>query len=335
MAIVRDYGEVQTLYRKAGEKGWVIPCFCAENLTTIEAVLAATAEYGEEKGIHNLPITLALTVNYSHRSQACFYTHTRNWRTGLDLFTADVEVLAGPKGTFKDLDVMIHLDHIQHDLDQELLSGDLSAYSSIMYDASALPFEENIRQTKAFVERVKGRIYVEGACDEIFDATGQEHNAITQPDHAGRYFKETGVDLIVANLGTEHRASAKDLKYYSNAAQAIRKEIGSNIVLHGTSSVSNDQVAHLYEDGICKVNIWTALERDASPILLENMVKNAVSVGGNDRVKKLRREQYLGSSVSDEGSALLSHFTTVYRQDIIYHEMKKIVRGYLDMWYKT
>ena len=62
---------------------------------------------------------------------------------------------------------------------------------------------------------MKGRIFIEGACDEIVDATGDVHNDMTTPEKAKSYIDETGVDMIVANLGTEHRASGKDLKYHS------------------------------------------------------------------------------------------------------------------------
>lgn len=335
MAIIREFNQVQDEYRKAGERGWVIPCFCSENLTTTEAILSATREYGEEIGVRNLPVTIAITVQYDHRSQSRYYTHTRNWDTGLKLFTSDVSILAEQEKQFRDLHVMLHLDHVQHDADQELLEWDLSPYSSIMYDASTLPISENIAKTREFVAKMKGKILIEGACDEIFDATGSVHNAITTPENAKKYYEETGVDLIVANLGTEHRASGKDLKYYSEASLAIKKEIGPKIVLHGTSSVGNDQVAHLYKDGICKVNIWTALERDASPALLESMVKNAVEVGGAGTVETLQKEGYLTSAFDLSKSAALSRFTTVYRQDIIFNEMKKIVRAYLEMWYRV
>lgn len=336
MAIIRDCGQVKEEYTKAAAMGWVIPCFCSENLTTTEAILSAAKEYGDTVGIKDFPVTIAMTVQYDHRSQARFYTHTRKWDTGLKLFTSDVSILAEQEELFKDLHVMLHLDHVQHDADRDLLEEwDLSPYSSIMYDASALPFEENIAKTKSFVEKMKGRILIEGACDEIFDATGLTHNAITTPANARKYFEQTGVDLIVANLGTEHRASGKDLKYYSEAALAIKREIGSKIVLHGTSSVPNEQVAHLYQDGICKVNIWTCLERDSVPVLLEEMVKNAVAVGGSETVGMLQQENFLTSNFDLSKPALLSHFTTVYRQEIIFREMKKTVRNYLEMWYRV
>jgi fructose-bisphosphate aldolase class II len=314
MPIITNLDDVKAIYTQAAERRWVIPCFCSENLTTTEAILSAAQDFAVCHGYARLPVTLAITVRYDHRSQAAYYTHTRRWDTGLKLFRADAEVLAAPDSPFPNVDVLLHLDHIQHDNDAELLTWDLSGFSSIMYDASTLPFDENIRKTADFVQRMKGRILIEGACDEIFDATGGVHNALTTPEKAKRYYEETGADLIVANLGTEHRASGQVLHYYDDTARMIRDRIGHNIVLHGLSSVSLDQVKNLFNDGICKVNIWTMLERDSTPVLFNDMKKYAAKVAGPE--------------------AALSHFTTMYRQDIIFTEMKKIVRRFLDMWYK-
>ncbi len=314
LAIITNHEKVKEIYNQAAQRGHVIPCFCSENLTTSEAILSATQEFAEAHGLENVPVTLAITVQYDHRSQSRYYTHTRHWDTGLKLFRADAEVLAAPNGPFPNVDVLLHLDHVQHDADIELLdSWDLSKYSSIMYDASTLPFEENLRKTADFAQKMKGKILIEGACDEIFDATGEAHNALTTPQNAKRYITETGVDLIVANLGTEHRASGQTLHYYDDVARKIRDEVGHNVVLHGLSSVSLDQVKNLYSDGICKVNIWTMLERDSAPVLLKEMQNNADKIEGK--------------------GAKLSHFTTVYRQDIVFAEMKKMVREFLELWY--
>ena len=119
----------------------------------------------------------------------------------------------------------------------------------------------------------------------------------------------------------------------SYTARAIKAKIGPRICLHGTSSVSNDQIGKLFEDGICKVNIWTALERDASPALTEWVVKNAAKVGGPKMEQKLIDEGYLTASSKTGNKASLQHFTTAARQEIIFEEMKKIARGYLDLWY--
>lgn len=331
MAIITEYKKVKQIYDEAAKKGWVIPCLCSENLTTSEAIIAAASEFAKENGYDSVPVTLAITVQYDHRSQSRYYTHTRRWDIGLKLFRQDAEILSE---AYPNVDLLIHLDHVQHDLDEELLTWDLSGFSSMMYDASTLPFEENIKKTAAFVKKMKDKILIEGACDEIFDATGLAHNSLTTPENAERYVKETGVDLIVANLGTEHRASGQQLHYYGDIANEIKEKVGHTIVLHGTSSVSNDQIKNLYNDGICKVNIWTALERDASPDLAEFIVKNISKVAGTATVEKLIQEGYLTEKCNNGEKPALTHFTTAARQDVVYNKMKAIVREYIDMWYR-
>lgn len=331
MPIITGRENVLAVYEAAAKKGWVIPCLCSENLTTTEAILTAASEFATEKGYDRIPITLAITNQYDHRSQSVFYTHTRRWDIGLKLFRASIDVLAE---AFPNVDILIHLDHAQHDADAEMLESDLSMYSSVMYDASTLPMEENIAKTKAYVQCKGNELLIEGACDEIVDATGEARCEITSAEKCEHYMKETGVDIVVANLGTEHRASGQDLHYYYDAARAIKAKIGPRICLHGTSSVSNDQIGKLFEDGICKVNIWTALERDASPALTEWTVKNAAKCGGPKMEQKLIDEGYLTASSKTGDKASLQHFTTTARQEIIFKEMKRITRGYLDLWYR-
>ncbi len=48
--------------------------------------------------------------------------------------------------------------------------------------------------------------------------------------------------------------------------------------MHGTSSVSTEKLSNLFNEGICKVNIWTALERDSLPVLFEDMIKNSLKL---------------------------------------------------------
>jgi|MucameStandDraft_1065616.scaffolds.fasta_scaffold10851_3 Fructose/tagatose bisphosphate aldolase len=333
MPIITKRQEVLKIYEDAAEKGWVIPCLCTENLTTTEAIIEAASEFAKDHGLKSVPVTLAITVQYDHRSQSRNYTHSRNWETGLKLFKADAEVLMRKDGDYDNVDLLLHLDHVQHDLDEELCESDLSEFSTIMYDASNLPLEENIAKTRKFVEKKGKEIMIEGACDEIVDAGGEAHNDITTADKCADYMKRTGVDMVVANLGTEHRASGKDLQYHGEAAKAIRELIGPKIVLHGTSSVSNEQVRKLFEDGVCKVNIWTALERDASPELLEFLVHNASKAAGPDMAAKLIREGYLTEKCATGEKESLTAFTTVARQDVIFRVMKRMVREYLDMWY--
>jgi fructose/tagatose bisphosphate aldolase len=333
MPLILDRKQVLDIYADAAQRKWVIPTFNTENLTTTEAILSASFEYSCKTGKTDLPVTIGITNQYSHRSQSVYYTHTRLWDIGLRLFLADIEVLTSKGSPFEKLNVMIHLDHAQWDMDKPLLEWDMNMFSMIMYDASALPFDNNIRLTAEFIEKCGQIIVVEGACDEIVDATGDERSDLTTPEQAEKYLGHTGADFIVANLGTEHRASAADLKYYGDRAREISKLTGTKLVLHGTSSVGNDQIKNLFNDGIAKVNIWTILERNTAPVLFEDMVKNAAKVTGKVKAGKMLSEGLLGNQADIASKASLSHYTTVYRQDIVFSEMKKIVLDYLNLWY--
>jgi len=137
----------------------------------------------------------------------------------------------------------------------------------------------------------------------------------------------------VANLGTEHRAAASHLQYRSDIASEISRRIGPRLCLHGTSSVPADKLGHLFTDGICKVNIWTALERDSAPILFREMVKNAAKISGSKTARDMLDRDLLGKKADLKSTPALSHFTTTYRQDLIFQQMKNIITSYLKIWY--
>ena len=334
MPIISERNAVLKVYEDAAKKGWVIPCLCTENLTTTEAIISAASEFGYRKGIDHVPVTLAITNQYGHRAQSANYSHTKHWKTGLALFKADAQVLMREEKAFENVDLMLHLDHMQYDTDAELADSDLTDYATVMYDASAAPLEENIRLTRAFVEKKGREVVIEGACDEIVDAGGDAHNDVTTPEKCADYVARTGVDMVVANLGTEHRASGKDLKYHADAARAIRDRIGPKIVLHGASSVSNEQVTNLFDDGVCKVNIWTALERDSTPEVVDFLVKNVSKAAGPKKVSELVGEGYLTGKCATGEPANIGVFTTVARQQVVFVKMKEMITAYFEMWYR-
>ncbi len=331
MPLITDLKQVKELYAEAADNEWVLPAFNAENLTSIEGILAATKDYGEKTGRNDLPIIVGVTVNYDHRSQAVLYAHARQWELGLKLFMSDLELLASEGSPYGKLRVMVHLDHVQPEYNKDFLEGwDMAKFSSIMYDASSLSLKENIRDTAVFVEKNKDKILIEGACDEI----NASADNFTTPEMAAEYFRETGVDIIVANLGTEHRADAATLQYKDELARQITRRIGGRLCLHGTSSVTKKNLTELFHDGIRKVNIWTALERDTTPVLFRNMLENAAKVVGPEKAGNWIDEGYLGEKADHASSLSLDYFTTTYRQGVIFEEMKKVVISYLEMWYR-
>ncbi|XHR31072.1 MAG: class II fructose-bisphosphate aldolase [Chthoniobacteraceae bacterium] len=329
MPIITDRVSVLNVFAEAKRNGWVIPAFGTENLTTTEAVLATVKEHGETCDCLNLPVMLAVTNCYPQRTQTAYYTQTRDWRIGLELFLADLAVLTGPDSPFAHLRVLVHLDHIQHDLDAKLWEGDLSRFSSIMFDASTLPFEENVAFTRKFMDQRQSEIVIEGACDYV----GTKNNPLTQVEEAERFAGETGVDWVVANLGTEHRAGASSLCYARDRAREISAKIGQRLVLHGTSSVAIEQWPNLFSDGIVRVNLWTALERDSAGPLLRDMVHHAAKVVGSLTAAELLNEGLLGAHADTQSPAMLSHFTTAWRQQLVFEQMKHIVKRYLEAWY--
>lgn len=333
MPLVLERSEVLDVYARAAAERWVVPTFCTENLTTTEAVLSAAVERARELRIPSVPVTIAMTVQYRNRPQATLYTHTRRWDLGLKLFLADLRELTAPESPFAKLDVMVHLDHVQWDADAPLLEWNLSQFSSIMYDASTLPFDENIRRTAEFVARYGRTIVVEGACDEITDASGREKGELTTPEAAARYYSGTKVDFLVANIGTEHRASSQDVKYRSDLAREVSQRVGPRLVVHGASSVAPAELANLFSDGVVKVNIWTALERDSSPALLADLAADAAKVAGPDAALAMQNEGLIGPKADTTSKASLSHFTTTHRQEIVFSRMSAIALEFLRLWY--
>lgn len=333
MPLITAREAVLDVHAQAAQNKWVIPTICSENLTTTEAILSAALQHSRTINRPDIPIAVAITNMYSHRGQSVNYTHTKRWDIGLRLFLKELEVLTGKGSPFERLRVMVHLDHTQWDTDEDLLRWDMRQFSSIMYDASHLPLEENIKKTARFVEENGDKIVVEGACDEIVDATGNETGDLTTPENAAKYLNHTNVDFIVANLGTEHRANTADLVYQGSLAKQIAEQTGTRLVLHGASSVSESQIKNLFNDGIAKVNIWTRLERDSSPVLFEDMVINASKIIGKEKTDQMIEVGLLGRSVDMSSDKSISYFTTTYRQDIIFTKMKEIVLGYLQLWY--
>ncbi len=341
MAIITQKSAVSAVYADAARRGWVLPAFGTENSTTTEAILAGTAMHAATLGEPELPVILAITNLYDERQQSVNYTHTGRWDVGMKRFLTDVQILAGePDSPFANLRVMIHLDHIRPEVDAELLAWDMGAFSSILFDASAFAPEENIRLTRAFVKAQGENVLIEGAFEGIVSAgksatpsPSAKPSLDSIADAAQAYVQETDVDLVVADLGTEHRAGAAQLFYRQDTARAIAERIGARLVLHGTSSVPEESLGGLFADGISKVNLWTALERDSSVLLFADMVRNAARVVGAKEATRLFEQGLLGAAADRVSRPDLAFFTTAYRQSHVFEAMRDLVTRYLVRWY--
>jgi fructose-bisphosphate aldolase class II len=92
----------------------------------------------------------------------------------------------------------------------------------------------------------------------------RESELWSRPEVVEQFVRRSGVDLIVPNLGTEHRtASAEPLDYQHGLAREIAARVGPIQALHGTSSLGG-RLGTVGADGICKINYYTAMARAAT-----------------------------------------------------------------------
>lgn len=275
MPLVTDYNQVKDIYQEAEELGVGLPMFCAEDRETLEGILASALKMGEEIGVDNLPITPAWTCRYHGRPQMKLLTACGEPLLGTKLMLSDLELFAGENSPYSKLRIMPHFDHAIPWLDGDVLDGLFDKFASIMFDASEKPLNENIRLTARYVEKVKGRVVAEGAADEIYEAdSSAEKNKPTSVEEAERYIAKTGVDIIVPNVGTEHRSTGDKVVYRSDRAREISAAVGKKLCLHGTSSLKEEDLPGLPGDGFIKINIYTTLAVQGGRALARQVLKD-------------------------------------------------------------
>lgn len=156
--------------------------------------------------------------------------------------------------------VAIHLDH---GADLSMVSACLkSGFTSIMYDGSFLPDDENIKNTKLVVEEAsKYGVPVEGEIGQVLQyedvSNGSEQNFLTAPEQAIRFVKETGVSSVAVAVGNIHHMKAKHAHLDFERIKALRETIQIPLVIHGCSGVSDEDLKKAIDLGINKVNVAT------------------------------------------------------------------------------
>ena len=160
--------------------------------------------------------------------------------------------------------VVLHLDHATT---FELCNACINAgFSSVMIDASALPFEENVALTRKVAHRARPfGVSVEG---ELGRLVGEEGDIIvkgpeaaqTDPDEALEYVQRTGIDCLAVSIGTAHGQYTFEPKLNIGRLDRIKEKVKMPIVLHGGSGTPCEQVQEAIRHGIRKVNICTDIQ---------------------------------------------------------------------------
>ncbi|MFH1616793.1 MAG: class II fructose-bisphosphate aldolase [Planctomycetota bacterium] len=340
MPLITQSQQVKEIYQEAAEAGTCIGTFCTDDQRTTESILKGTYEKSTELGKPNLPVVLGFSVNYPPRGGMNLYTTVKNPKLGLRAIFDDVDMLLSEESPYRNLRVMLHLDHAFPWLDADALYNYADKFATVMYDASEKPFEENMRMTAEYVEQLGDKVLVEGCVDEIAEAGTDAKNEITTVEQAEKFVSRTGVDLIVANLGTEHRATTADKHYHGHRAREISKVLGKILVLHGTSCLKNEDLYSLASDGIIKVNVFTLLAvvggQAVGDFVLENIgnmydrrqIKKMVKIGILGR--RFLEAEYIEDKCQGQLNPKLNIVAETLRRDAYVARVKEQIKRYLD-----
>ncbi len=160
--------------------------------------------------------------------------------------------------------ICVHLDH-GTDFDYIKRALDIG-YTSVMYEGSMLPLEENIANTSYVVQlSAKYGASVEGEVGSMGSREGGDaelnHSIYTEPDIAKRFVDETGIDALACAFGAAHGFYVKEPKLDFERVSKINSMIDVPMVMHGGSGVSDEDFKEVIKRGIRKVNYYTYMAK--------------------------------------------------------------------------
>lgn len=136
-------------------------------------------------------------------------------------------------------------------------------FSSVMYDGSAKPYEQNLAETREIVKIAHAfGATVEGEIGHVGEAASEDNlltDIYTTPEEARAYLEATGVDALAVAIGSAHGVYKKKPALNIERLKEIRKTVDVPLVLHGGSGLSDDDFRNTIRERIAKVNIFTDL----------------------------------------------------------------------------
>lgn len=269
MVSYKELGLVNSreLFAKAFAGGYAVPAFNFNNMEQMQAIVQACVETKS-------PVILQIS---SGARKYANQTLLRYMAQGAVEYAKELGF---------NVPIVLHLDHGDS---FELCKSCIEyGFSSVMIDGSSLPYDENVALTKRVVEyahqydvTVEGEL---GVLAGVEDDVVAEHSHYTRPEDVEDFVKKTGVDSLAISIGTSHGANKFKPEQCTRDANGILlppplrfdilKEIekripGFPIVLHGSSSVPQDEVA--------KINKYGGNIKDAVGIPEEQLRKAAKS----------------------------------------------------------
>lgn len=188
----------------------------------------------------------------------------------------DVSAYVLHRAKKSNLPITLNLDH---GLSFETVKKAISCgFTSVMFDGSHLPYEENIRQTQEVVNYCRDyNISVEaelGAVggDEGGNLVGAASEALyTNVAQAKEFVDSTGIDCLAVAIGNSHGKYKGVPKLDFDRLSEINQTVGIPLVLHGGSGLSVSDFQTTIEKGICKINFYTGMSQAAISSIAANI----------------------------------------------------------------
>jgi len=228
---------VTDLLLKAEQDGYAVGAFNANNMEIVQAILAAAEQ-------EQSPVIMQASQG------AISYA-------GLDFITGMVRLAAESSR----VPVALHLDH-GTDFAQ-VVRCIRSGFSSVMYDGSKLPLEDNIAITRKVLDMARPiGVSVEAELGKIGGTEDHVHVSekeamYTDPEEARYFVEQTGVESLAIAIGTAHGQYQGDPVLDFERLATIKSLVNIPIVLHGSSGVADESIRRAIALGVRKVNIDT------------------------------------------------------------------------------
>ena len=193
------------------------------------------------------------------------------------------------------------ITHWDHGRSMEIVQNAYNhGMNSVMRDASAFEFEENIRLTKEVVDYFHPiGIPVEAELGHVGNETVYEEALAgyqyTNPDQAAEFVERTGCDSLAVAIGNQHGVYSSEPKLNFDVVEKVRDAVSVPLVLHGASGISDADIKTAISLGITKINIHTELCQAAmdavrecvnEPFLaLERKVRDAVKQRATEKIR--------------------------------------------------
>ncbi|MEV5955917.1 class II fructose-bisphosphate aldolase [Streptomyces sp. NPDC051987] len=230
------------LLTRAAEARSAIAAFNVITLEHVEAVIAGAEAAGS-------PVVLQVSEN------------AVKFRQGRLLPLARAAVTAAEQA---EVPVALHLDHVRSDT--LLREAPHAGFSSVMYDASRLPYPDNLAATATAVDWAHAQgLWIEAELGEVGGKDGRPAldahapGARTDPDEARDFVAGTGVDALAVAIGSAHAMTTRTATLDHELLRRLAGVVPVPLVLHGSSGVPDTGLTAAVADGIAKVNVGTAL----------------------------------------------------------------------------